>query len=424
MTLRDSDRQVVITGVGVLSPIGVGQAAFWESLVDARSGIGPLGEAALPQFPVQFGGVVDGFDPRAFVKPRKSIKLMSREIQLGMAAASLAVENAQLDTEQVDPERLGVVYGSEMLYCDPLETVELYHASLKEDGFSIGSFGRNLLSQLFPLWMLKYLPNMGACHVAIAHHACGHNNTIVQGEVSSLLAIIEAALKIQEGTADVMIAGGIGSLLGFTRQSVNGTDRLSKRHDDPAAACRPFDSDRDGIVMGEGSGALILESRKHAKSRGARVRAAFSGFARLFGQPSEGWYPDPAAIRHSIEMALDSAQLRPDDLGHINAHAAGSVAADRVEAQAIQGIAGQIPVTAPKSLFGNLGAGGGSVEAIVSVLALENNLIPPTLNYQTPDPECPVNVVRDQPLATDKPAAMVLNQAPTGQAVAVVLACE
>ena len=422
MTSRDLDRQVVITGVGVLSPIGVGQSAFWQSLIDAKSGVRALGDVGLPGFPIQFGGFVDEFDPKAFVTPRKSIKLMCRETQLGMAAASLAMENAQLDSQEIVPERFGVVFGSQMLYGDPREFVDLFRASLGEEGFCMQSYGSHVLSQLFPLWLLKYLPNMGACHVGIAHNARGYSNSIVQGNVSGLLAIIEATLKIQEGTADVMIAGGIGSFSSPTYQLVHGTALLSKRNDDPSAASRPFDADRDGTVMGEGSGALILESRKHAESRGAKVLATFRGFARSFGKSMQGQYPTVTAVRRSIESALHSAQFSAIELGHINAHGLSCVDDDRVEAQAINLAAGDTPVTAPKSFFGNLGSGSGAVEAIVSVLALANKLIPPTLNYRTPDPQCPVKVVRDHPVGSDKPAALILNQAATGQAVAVVFA--
>jgi len=422
MTGSDLDRQVVITGVGVVSPIGIGRGAFWRSLEESKTGIQHLGGSEMAGSLAQIGGLVEGFDSKSFVKPRKSIKLMCREIQFGLGAAGLAVADAKLDTQVINSEKFGVVFGSELLYGDPRETEDLFRACLNDDQFSIDSFGRHLLAQLFPLWMLRYLPNMVACHVGIAHNACGHNNTVVSGEVSSLLAVIEGAIKIEKGAADVMIVGGIGALTSFTRQAIAGTDRLSNRIEQPAAASRPFDAGRDGLVISEGSGALVLESRRHAGERGARSLAKVCGFSRGFAPPPDVLSPSRDAIHRSIESALANARMNAGDLAHVNAHGASEVVADRVESHAIRDAIGDVPVTAPKSLIGHMGAGGGAVEAVATVLSLEKRLVPPTLNYETPDPECPVNVVHGLPLATDKPAAMLLNHTISGQAVAVVVA--
>jgi 3-oxoacyl-[acyl-carrier-protein] synthase II len=269
--------------------------------------------------------------------------------------------------------------------------------------------------------MLKYLPNMAACHISIVHDARGPNNSIVQGGASSLLAVIEAATVIERGLADAMLAGGSGSLVQSSCLPFRGWDHLSNWPGAPAEAARPFDARRTGLVPGEGSAVLILESRAHAERRGAKVLASIAGYGRRHepiakGQPARG-----TAIEHSIAAALQRANLQPQDIGHVNAHGESSPVHDAVEARAIASALGDVPVTAIKSYFGDLGAGSGAVELAASVLALASGNVPPTLNYLSPDPACPVHVIRGSPLPVDRPAAVVLNQSNTGQAAALVI---
>ncbi|MCA9201266.1 MAG: beta-ketoacyl-[acyl-carrier-protein] synthase family protein, partial [Planctomycetales bacterium] len=274
--------------------------------------------------------------------------------------------------------------------------------------------------KMFPLWMLKYLPNMAACHVAIAHDARGPNNTIVLGEASSLLAVSEAASYIQRGMADVMMAGGTGSRLNLTNMLYRGDWDLSKRNDDPSAAMRPFDKDRDGTVNGEGSAVVMLESRRHAERRGAPIMAqllATHSTVDVGGSKKTRI----EAVERSIEGVMKSGQIDPTSIAHINAHGASTVDDDTMEATAIANILGDVPVTAPKSYFGSLGAGSGLVELVASVLSLQHGRVPPTLNYKSPDPDCPINVVHQQTLESNLPVAICLNQSSTGQAVSVAL---
>lgn len=419
-----SDGEVVITGVGVVSPIGIGRAAFWQSLSAGRSGIGPLSEAAGSNLPVQFGGEIKDFDGKLFVKPRKSIKVMCREIQIGYTAATLALEDARIAAGQIDPDRIGVVLGSEMFYCDLDELAAGYRKCMVDGEVKPELWGEGAMSDLYPLWMLKYLPNMTACHIAIALDARGPNNTITLDEASSLLAVIEAARVIQRGQADVMISGGGGTRINLTRILYRGDREWSHRSENPQAASRPFDLQRDGGVIGEGAGALILESRRHAEARGATILARLSGCGCGF---EPGAYTRPgagtgSAVRHSIRAALREAGLSPQDIGHVNAHGTSMIDRDRMEAAAIRDCLGDTPVTALKSYFGCLAAGSGAVELIGSVLALVEGRVPHTLNYEFPDPACPVNVIRDQPQPTDRRTAVALNQTETGQAAAVVIA--
>ena len=415
-------REVVITGAGVVSPIGIGLEAFWTALVECRSGVRPLTMDDECSLSVAFGGRVTDFDPKQYVKPRKSLKIMCREIQTGFAAAGLAMDDAALPAGAVEPERMGVVFGSEMLYGDIAELRDAYSGCIVDGKFDFDLWGKQAMNNLYPLWMLKYLPNMPACHIGIAHDARGPNNSIALAEVSSLLAVSEAASVIGRGMADVMIAGGTGSRLSMTGLVWRSDYNLSHRTLDSASASRPFDASRDGMVNGEGAGAFVMESRQHALARGARVWARVLGWGSAFEPRRNGRLGQGAAIGAAITVALRSAGLQADDVGHVNAHGLSTREDDPVEARAIREALGDVPVTAPKSFFGNLGAGGGAVEMAASVLSLADGRVPVTLNYQEPDSNCPINVIRDRPHQTDKHIAVVLNQTRTGQAVAVVIA--
>jgi 3-oxoacyl-[acyl-carrier-protein] synthase II len=197
---------------------------------------------------------------------------------------------------------------------------------------------------------------------------------------------------------------------------------LSHRYDDPAAACRPFDADRDGMVFGEGSAAFLLESRQHAAARGAKILARVLGGASSFEPLARGALAEGSAIRRTIRAALHDAGLEPADVGHVNADGQSTIHQDRIEARAIRDLLGDVPVTAPKSFFGNLSAGSGAVELAVSLLAFQHGTVPPVLNYHRPDPECPVNVIRDQPIPLGKPVALALSQSRTGHSLGLLVA--
>lgn len=413
--------EVVITGAGIVSPIGIGRAAFWNSLTGRLSGIRRISAFDIAGSGFPFGGEVHDFDPKDFVKPRKSLKVMSREIQFGVVAASLAMSDAGLAAGADDAERLGVVFGADMMHCELDEVANAYRRCTADGKFDPRLWGRCAMDEIYPLWMLKYLPNMPACHIAIAHDARGPNNSHSLGEASSLTAIAEAARIIERGAADIMIAGGASSRIHPIIWARSPLLPISRREGDPAKVLRPFDAQRDGFINGEGAAALILENRRHAEARGARVLARVSGFGGSFEPGSNGKPVRGDATRRAIRGALDSAGLAPSEVGHVNAHGLSTVAEDRAEALAIRELLGEVPVTAPKSFFGNLGAGTGAVEMAVSVLALEAGEVPVTLNYEHPDPACPVNVVHGNSLKGSPPAALVLNQSLMGQSVAMVL---
>ena len=418
----ESGREVVVTGLGVVSPIGIGKAALWDSYCAKRSGIRNVGPFLSTPLPVPFGAIIPDFDAKQYVQPRKSLKVMSREIQTGFAAAQLAMHDAQLQPGSVDPDRFGVVFGSEMLYCE-LEDLRPAYATCMRDGkFQYPEWGNKGLAQLYPLWMLKYLPNMVACHIGIANDARGPNNTILQGEVSSMLALIEGVRILQRGDADVMIVGGTGSRINVTALLYRGDSNLSHRRDEPEKASRPFDAGRDGMVNGEGAGALVLETRSHAVARGGPILARFLGAGLGFQPRGHNDALSHRGISRSIELSMREADLASSQIGFVKAHGVSTIVDDRLEARAIRECLPKVAVTAPKSFFGNLGTGGGAVEAVGAVMALVHDRIPVTLNYCDPDPDCPVQVVHGSDQPNHQRTALLLNQSGTGQTAAVLLA--
>ncbi len=416
--------EVVITGAGVVSPIGIGMEAFWESLRTGRSGVGVLQHYDGPLRASAIGAEVADWDGTTFVQPRKRLKLMSRELQMAFGAGVLAFRHAGVGVGQIDPDRLGVVLGSQGFYTDIDDLLPAMRACLRDGQFDAARWAEHALRAINPLWLLKYLPNMAACHLAIAFDARAHNNTIALSETSSLLAVMEAAQVIRRGGADVMLAGGLGTRVQPTAIPYRGEATLSHRIDDPRGASRPFDATRDGMINGEGSGVFVLESRVHAEARGAVVLARVVSASSSFEPQSPGQPNTGRAIRHTITAVMAQSRITPEQLSHVNAHGVSTIEDDITEALAIRDTLGDVPVTAPKSFFGNLGAGTGAVEMAASLQALQSGLIPFTLNYQTPDPNCPLHVVRDACGESDKPYALLLNQAWTGQATALLIASD
>lgn len=411
---------VVVTGLGVVSPIGIGAAAVRAAIAAGRSGVRPLQAFEPAGLPMRIAAEVLDFDPKQYVRPRKSLKVMSREIQLAFAAADQAFAQAAFASNTLDPERFGVTLGSDLIQPDPHETWPAFAACLVDGRFDFARWGAAAMSAISPLWMLKYLPNMPACHVGIAFDARGPNNTITLGEVSSLTAIAEAAHAIERGAADVMLAGGTGSRLMPTTLARHAVGPVSRRNDEPSRAARPFDADRDGEVLGEGAAALVLEAERNARRRGANVLAKVAGFGSAFGRRPEGGVAT-TAVEQSVRRALADAGLTAADVGLASLHGRSTAEDDAVEAAAVRNILGDVPCTVPSSYFGNLGSGGGAVAAMLMATALVDGAAPPTLNYERPDPRCPLNIVAKPGHALDRPAIVVLNQTPTGQAAALVL---
>lgn len=432
---RDLERQVVITGIGAVTPIGIGLDDFWNSLRTGTSGIRPTGFLMAAPPKSRISGEVQDFNPLKYTTTReqkKAVRVMCREIQFGFAAATMALANAGIKEGDVNPERLGVEFGANLMLSPPEDLAEANAACRNpETGeFDYKRWGDVGLSAMFPLWLLKYLPNMPACHIGIAADARGPNNSVTLDEASSNLVIGEALRVIARGHADVMITGSTGTRV-HPLKSTHAVlwDKLAvDENNNPAGACRPFDRKRTGQVIGEGAAVLILEDAEHAKRRGAKV------FGRILGAGSSCVCSNTQrgdtrrALVLAMQAALKDARLTPNDIGHINAHGLASIESDLHEAQAIHEVFGKyaskVPVTALKSFVGNSAAGCGSVELAASVVGLMHGVIPATLNYRDPDPECNLNVVAGDPLPTSNRIFLKLNVTRMGQASAVIVAGE
>jgi 3-oxoacyl-[acyl-carrier-protein] synthase II len=420
-----SSRRAVLTGIGVVTSIGLDVAAFWESLLACRSGIRRISLFDASRLPVQIAGEITDFDARNFVdkKERKGLRVMARTIQLAVAAAQRAIDDGKVNKEQLDPTRFGVEFGSGMIATevDELGDAALASSNCVPGRVDLRRWGEHGIPTIPPLWMLKYLPNMLACHVSILHNAQGPNNTITENDVAGLLALGEAWRILGRDDADFFLVGGAESKLNplsLVRQSLY--EALSRRNDAPEKACRPFDRSRDGIVLGEGGGVLILEEREHARRRGARIYAEVVGFGAAFDRERTG-----AGLARAVRAALAEAGIGPEDVDHVNAQGFSGVKSDSWEAQGLLEVFGNcrppVPVFAPKSYFGNLGAGAGTTELAASVLALAHGVCPPTLNYEEPDPACPLAVHAGSPRPLGRRHAVKLNFTEMGQCAAVVL---
>ncbi len=417
--------RVVITGVGVVSPVGIGKDAFWNSLLAGRSGIGNLKAFSGEHLPCRLAAEIENFDPSAYVHRKKLLKVMSRDIQLGVSAAALAMSDARLKSGDYDPDRLGVVFGAGQIPSRPQELAGAAAYCTRGDSFDFSLFGEECLNQISPLWLLPQLPNMPACHVAIEHDARGPNNTITCREASPLLALSEAVHTIQRGAADCMIVGACGSdvhPVDIVRRSL--VEDLSHR-DDPERACRPFDIDRNGGILGEGAAAFVIEDYDFARRRGAEMYAevlAVAGGSDGFG---DGAAASGTGLVRSIASVLRKSGVLPSEIGHINGHGKSTKRDDLVEARAYHRALGSaaetIPVMGLKSYFGTFDAGTGAVELAASVLGLSQGMVPYTRNYETPDPLCDLNVIQGEPLALKTRTSLKVNRTEMGQSAAAIL---
>jgi len=429
-------RRVVITGLGLVSPLGNSPEKLWSALAEGKSGVAELTSIPGEALPTRFGaeardftGAIDDFGPLDKAMSRtikKSLKMMCREMQFGIAVAQLALADSKLSLEAANRDRVGCIYGVDYMLTVPQEFTAGIRACLDERGrFDFRNWGEKGLPSVEPLWLLKYLPNLPAAHIAIFNDLRGPNNSLTMREPASNLAIAEATMTIQRGHADVMLAGATGTKVHPTRSiHVVTQEEIASGDGDPAKLSRPFDKNRTGAVMGEGAAAIMLESLEHAQARGATILGEVIGFASsaVSDKNAQGQYR--TAFRNVYSKALASAGIGPDDVDHVSAHGLGSRRCDAEEAQAIAEVFGarksSVPVTAAKSYFGNLGAGSGMVELIASVLALAHGRLYRTLNYETPDSECPLHVVS----TGDVPAGdcfISANISPQGQASAVVV---
>ncbi len=431
-----SDRRVVITGMGLISPVGDSYSDLWNAVSTGRSGVGLIESIPTKHFSSDFGGEcrqfvgeIESFGPLEKQLQRsikKGLKLMCREIQFGVASAQLALADAGFAPGAVDPQRIGTMFGSDYIITQPTEFTAGVRECLTPDGkFDFSKWADHGLTKVEPLWLLKYLPNMPASHVAIYNDLRGPSNSITVREASANLSIAEATTIIKRGSADVMVAGSTGSRIHLLRTiHVVLQEQLADRHTnaiggDPTKACRPFDTDRNGMVLGEGAGTLILETLESAEKRGAKIWGEVIGYGSSSVAHPQGGADCQTAFANVIKASLETSGLQPTEIGHIHAHGLSSVKSDREEAAAIAETLPGIPVTAAKSYFGNLGSGSGVVEMIASIMALSHRQLFPILNCDSPAADCPIRLAQ----AGESPgnSFINLNTTPQGQASAVVI---
>ena len=372
-------RRVVVTGVGPITPIGTGKEEFWANLTAGKSGIGMITQFDTTDFNVKIAGEVKDFDFGKY-GDKKEGKRMDRVTQFAVAAAKLAIEDAKLDLEKIDATRCGVCVGT---------GIGGIHTFL-EQSLKLGAKGPSKIS---PFFIPMEIPNMPAGQIGIAYGFKGPNTAIVTACATGTNCIGDALRTIQYGDADVMIAGGTeASISPIAVAGFANMKALSTNNENPEGASRPFDKNRDGFVMGEGSGVILLEELEHAKARGAHIYAELVGY----GLNCDAYHitaPDPSGETPAacFVNAIKDAGLKPEDIDYINAHGTSTARNDEGESLAIKKVFGEhaykLAVSSNKSMIGHLLGAAGGVEAIATVLTIENGVIPPTINYQEPDTE-------------------------------------
>ncbi len=395
--MRNGTRsRVVVTGMGLVSPLGQSVEEYWDGLVNGRSGIGPLTLCDPAQFPCRIAGEVTGFDPQQYAD-RKDVRRMARFSQLAVAASGLALDDAGLDVSTLDEERIGVVMGN------------------GNGGFPTTEQNSKLLfdrggMRVSPFFIPMILPNMAAANVSRLFGLKGYNSTITTACAAGTHAIGEGAEVIRRGAADAILSGGCEA--GICHLGLGGFNvikALSRQNDEPERASRPFDADRDGFVPAEGAGMVVLEDMHHALDRGANILAEVAGLgvsADAFHsvEPDE----DGKGAARAIRWALKDAEMSPGDIDYINAHGTSTPKNDLVETLAIKLALGehayQIPISSTKSMIGHALGASGALEGIAAILSIVNDEIHPTINLETPDPDCDLDYVpiqsRKQPVNT------------------------
>lgn len=378
-------QRVVITGLGAITPVGTGKDIFWQALVAGKSGIGPITRFDAGEMPVRFAGEVKDFDPGLFFD-RKEARRMDRFTQYAVAAARMAVEDAKLDLEREDRDRIGVIFATGI---GGMETFEEQTRVLMEKG----------PNRVSPFFVPMMIANMAAGQISINLGVRGVNFTVVNACASGANAIGEAFRTLQRGDADVIITGGSeASVTPLTVAGFAAMKALSTRNDAPERASRPFDKGRDGFVLGEGAGVMVLETLEHAVARGAAIYAEIVGY----GCTADAYHitapaPDGAAASRAMTLALEDAGLKPEEIDYINAHGTSTELNDRQETLAIKKVFGehayQLAISSTKSMTGHLLGAAGAIELVATALTVHTGVIHPTINYEEPDPECDLDYV-------------------------------
>ena len=392
-------RRVVITGIGWVTPLGSNIDTVWQRLLKGESGVGRTTLFDATNFPTQISAECRDFDLADFGEDPQQWKFQGRHTRFAVAAAKQAVAEAGLEEGSVDPEMFGVYLGSGEGHQDFDNFTRMVVRGLTPDGFDVAQFTKAGLELLNPICELEQEPNMPCSHLAALFNAQGPNANCLTACAASSQAIGEAVEMIRRGDAHVMIGGGTHSMIHpFGVSGFNLLTALSTSNDEPTRASRPFDRNRDGFVLGEGAGMVILEELEHAQRRGAKIHAEITGY----GSTADAFritdtHPEGRGATTCLKLALADAGLNATDIGYINAHGTSTAVNDKVETLAIKQAFGEqaykIPVSSTKSMMGHLIAAAGVTELIICLLALRDQVLPPTINYETPDPDCDLDYV-------------------------------
>ena len=407
--------RVVVTGMGLLTAVGLDVSQSWSALLAGTSGVGPITLFDASDQTVRFAAEVKNFDPEAYMD-RKEVKRADRFLQLAMAAAEQAMSQAGLADRSAEAptNRMGVIVGSGI---GGLATLEAQHSKMLERG----------PTRVSPFFIPMFIADMAPGMISMRYGARGPNYATVSACSSSAHALGLALRSLRNGEADIMISGGTEStvtplcMAGFASMKA-----LSERNDDPASASRPFDADRDGFVLGEGAGMLVLETLEHARSRGAPILGELAGF----GQSADAYHmtapvPGGAGAQLAMEHALTDAGAAPEEIDYVNAHGTSTPANDATETAAIRAVFGdhadRLLVSSTKSMTGHTLGAAGAVETVICLMACRNGIVPPTINYETPDPECDLDVVPNEPVEADVNLALSNSFGFGGHNVALVV---
>ena len=405
-------QRVVVTGVGIVAPNGIGRKAFSEAIVEGRSGVSLIESFDTAGQTIKVAGEVKNFDVLLYLgDQRKNAKLMSRAVGFAVGAGALAFDDSGINRDKLDPERFGVCMGTGITPVNVAELAGPMARGLGPDGiFDLGRFTVAQAESMFPLWLLHHLPNMAASHLSILHHAMGPNNTIVTACAAGTQAVGKAFRLIARGDADAMLAGGCDSRLDpLLMVAYHAMKAVSVSTRPAEEVSRPFDGQRDGFVLGEGAAVLVLESLRHAKRRRAKIYAEVTGYGSSFDaygltRPE----PDGKGAAIAMKSALREARVDPVNIDYINAHGTSTRLNDIMETVAVKRVFGDraesIPMSSQKSMVGHLIGASGALEAAATALSLDRGVVPPTINQATPDPACDLNYVpntaREIPLRT------------------------
>ena len=391
--MKNATTRVVITGMGAMTPLGESIDEYWDSLVNGRSGIGPMTLCDPSTFPSRISGEVTGFDPGDYID-RREHRRMARFSQMAVAAAGVAIEDAGLNLSKQDTDRIGVVMGN------------------GNGGFPTTEDNARILvrrggMRMSPFFIPMILPNMAAANVSRIYGLKGYTSTVITACAAGTQAIGEAAVALQRGVADVILGGGCEA--GISQLGLGGFNvikALSRQNEEPEKASRPFDAKRDGFVPSEGAAVLVMETLEHAESRGAEILAEVTGYgvssdAFHAVQPDE----DGTGAARAIRWAIEDADLEPGDISYINAHGTSTPINDHVETMAIKLVFGddayRVPISSTKSMIGHALGGAGALEGVACVKSIEQGIIHPTINYEHPDPGCDLDYIPNEARETE-----------------------